>query len=171
MKIKLLDLETALKVSCAIYPERKNMSLEAKLEGIPTCLFGRDLEGAWVTGGEFYWLGNYKHVITISSYFCVAVDIENEAQQRYSIYRFCFGRFDDTVCIANTDTLFEAVFVCENLNRLFQERPFYFDFRKLVQGVDQVLDYVPGEGFWGLGEAIDCLCLLDYHNKMVERKQ
>lgn len=89
--------------------------------------------------------------------------------QRYEIYREYFGKFDEVVVIAITDCLMDAVFICESLNRVFEDRPYNFNFIKIVEGIDQSLDYVPGEGFLESGKVMDCCCLEDYHNQTLKK--
>ena len=170
MKIKLLDLETALKVSRAIYPERVEQDDDEALEYLPSELFGRTLENVIFHYSSYCYRDKKDTLWYIPSYFCSHVKGENELRQRYLIHREYFGKFDDDVVIAATESLTEAVFICEELNKVFGERPYNFDFRKVENTVDPALDYVPGEGFLEQGRVIDCFCLQDYRNKMAERK-
>lgn len=167
MKIKLFDSETAAKVSRAIYPERAGQGLGEALEYISHDLFGCTLEGVTFREPFYCYRDTNGFLWNIPSYFCSRVweGDEKGMRQRYLIHREYFGKFEDDVVIAVTESLTEAAFIVENLNKAFKDRPYIFDFRKVAEDVDPALDYVPGESFAAPGEVLNCFCIADYHEK------
>ena len=87
MKIKLLDLETALKVSRAIYPERVEQDDDEALEYLPSELFGRTLENVTFHQFSYCYRDKRDTLWYIPSYFCSHVKGEDELRQRYLIHR------------------------------------------------------------------------------------
>ena len=167
MKIKLLDIETAAKVSRVIYPEREDW--DELLEYLPECLFGRELS-VCVNEGSFWWCEKDDVLWAIPSYFCLVVDklekeCEKEMRQRYLIHREYFGKFDDDVVIAVAESLTGAAFIVESLNQAFEDRPYNFDFRKVAEDIDEALDFVPGESLFEPGRVLDCFSYAEYQMK------
>lgn len=90
---------------------------------------------------------------------------------RYKIIRDYFGLFDDRSTICVTDKLSEAVFICEAMNKAFDDRPFDFDFEKVAPEVDDALDFVGGESFLDMGFVCDCKNLKEYSEKYAENQK
>lgn len=91
-------------------------------------------------------------------------------QGRYKIIRDYFGLFDDKSTICVTDSLQEAVNLCEALNRVYEDRPFDFDFEKVAKDVDEGLDFIAGESFFDVGYVIDCKNIKEYSRELAKRK-
>ena len=94
---------------------------------------------------------------------------EKEMRQRYLIHRDYFGKFDDDVVIAVTESLTEAAFIVESLNKAFKDRPYNFDFRKVAEDIDEALDYVPGESLFESGKVLNCFSYAEYEAKKGEK--
>ena len=71
MKIKLLDIETAAKVSRAIYPERGDW--DELLEYLPEDIFGRMLT-VYINELSFWWRDEDDTLWEIPPYFCLYVN-------------------------------------------------------------------------------------------------
>lgn len=89
---------------------------------------------------------------------------------RYKIIRDYFGLFDnkDTICV--TDSLFEAVTLCEMLNKATDDRPFDFDFEKVATDVDKVLDFILVESLLDIGYVLDCKNIKEYSRELAKHK-
>ncbi len=90
---------------------------------------------------------------------------------RYKIICDYFGLFDDRRTICVTDNLSEAVFICEAMNKAYEDRPFDFDFQKIATDVSETLDFVAGESFLSMGFVCDCKNLEEYHAKYEENEK
>ena len=168
MKIRLFDVETCLAKARVKHPELAPDDSYNLLECTPYCLFGKTLTRAHEDNGYYLWRSSEFGVFVIPGYFCEKLEEEEpkrEMRQRYLIHREYFGKFDDDVVIAVTESLSEAAFICENLNKAFEDRPYSFDFRKVANDVDPALDYVPGDSFADAGQVLDCFSLAEYHEK------
>lgn len=168
MKVKLLDVETCLVKARIKHPELNPDDNYNLLECTPYCLFGTTLTGAHKDDGYYLWRSPEFGVFVIPAYFCEVLDEEEpkrEMRQRYLIHREYFGKFDDDVVIAVAESLTEAAFICESLNKAFEDRPYNFDFRKVAEDIDEALDYVPGESLFEPGRVLDCFCYAEYEAK------
>ena len=74
---------------------------------------------------------------------------------RYQIIQSYFGLFDEDTVLCVTDSLFHAVFLCECLEKAFDDRPYSCDFKKLAKDVDEALDFYPGESLLDVGAVYD----------------
>lgn len=83
-------------------------------------------------------------------------------QARYEIVCVYYGLFDETRSICVTEELTDAAFIVASLNRVLGERPYTFDFRKLVKGCDAVLDLVAGDNICSPGFVCDAQCMEDF---------
>ena len=89
---------------------------------------------------------------------------------RYKIIRDYFGLFDDKTDICVTDSLWEAVTLCETLNKATDDRPFDFDFEKVANDVDKALDFIPGESLLDIGFVCDCKNIKEYSRELAKHK-
>lgn len=89
---------------------------------------------------------------------------------RYKIIRDYFGLFDDKSTVCVTDSLQETVNLCEALNRVYEDRPFDFDFEKVATDVDEVLDFIAGESLFDAGYVLDCKNIKEYSRELAKHK-
>ena len=83
-------------------------------------------------------------------------------KERYKIIQDYFGLFNQKTTLCVTDSLFNAVQLCEQLNESTKDRPYDYDFEKVVDEVDDALDFYPGESFADAGYVYDVKNLEDF---------
>ena len=84
-------------------------------------------------------------------------------RQRYKIYLTYDGLIDLKNVLCITDSLYHAVHIVEQLNKAIEDNPCYnYDFIKIVQDVDEGLDFCPGAGIFDEGFVIDCIHYEDF---------
>lgn len=77
-------------------------------------------------------------------------------QGRYEIIGKYYGLFDDKKVLCVTDSLTDAINICDAFSKVYEDRPFDFDFKKTTNKIDEILDYYPGESLFDKGEIINC---------------
>ena len=90
---------------------------------------------------------------------------------RYKIIQDYFGLFDQKTTLCVTDSLFNAVQLCEQLNESTKDRPYDYDFEKVVDEVDDALDFYPGESFADAGYVYDVKNLEDFTKLLLKKKR
>ena len=83
-------------------------------------------------------------------------------QGRYKIIRRYYGLFDSKDVICVTDSLFEAVRLCEDLAKVYDDCLYDFDFKKTVSDVCEGYDF---DGAF----VISCRNLKEYYERKKER--
>ena len=83
-------------------------------------------------------------------------------QARYEIVCVYYGLFDETRPICTTEEIMDAAFMVAALNKSLGDRLYSFDFRKLVNDCDAVLDLVTGDSICSPGFVCDANCMEDF---------
>ena len=92
-------------------------------------------------------------------------------KERYKIIQDYFGLFDQKTTLCVTDSLFDVVQLCEQLNESTKDRPYDYDFEKVVDDVDDALDFYPGESFADAGYVYDVKNLEDFIKLYLKKKR